>query len=1703
MSQNQGNPDEEKVSPARSTALLLGGVTYPSSAFAPVHAAATNIERLRKVFKDPDVWGLRGMNLVAYEDLTRSDMLDAISASYRLTRSDGLYVLYFAGHAHFDGRTQTLYLAPHDTGDVLTPQNSMVSVADIFRTVADEEELAERKLLILDCCFSGGAIDSLPAEASGSGTERGWFVMSAAAHNQTARGDSGRETTFFTGALLKALDGIAENRPSLSAQWVFDTVGEILKNSPDAEGTTLQEPQQSAATWANRPWLRNRRHVPPPPVPHTFTSPAPPGSAREPATLPRPDGFRAWPSPVTDFTGRSLELEDARRRFGQRAVLPVHGPQYAGKSAFVRQLLSSPEIKEAAPPGQPWLLLEMVIPNPSAESPVLGALADALQVGLQDIGFDTTGGAADPRRQLVIDRLREHARGHTLLLIIDCGRLGYDSERIGDELDELLGHPYFRDTANIVVSRVPVEVEGGQQLTQKAPIPLAELTDDEAAELLTKLLASERISVDGASVLRHIEDGRLRLPGELYRGANGYRTTKGSATSSASGTPPPEPDAVATALVEGTAPNLALTLAELGCSFAPVGEQPATPETLALLAVWSLGDRLSLPRQVLEDPAVALPGATLGMLLDSRVLSADASGALTIGQASEHALRTLLLTALAAPHTDPFTRPVLARKYVKLLIPPGLTENGDLDHRLAAAARVLFPSAATVLDKAGDQANDVFQSQLRSALGWIEDDAERRLPELHEVVCDLVVAPKGDALYLHGSKETPPLAQEGATGFPPTGSDESPPPLAGEPLPAAVESLTVAPTPHPLFSLYHAVATLTFTARRAGAAAERGTMFMAAAEEVSTALSACRSGQVPHTLLRSIDTSLDYTGKRLGLTVRLLPVRMQATDLVYEGALERSPGQAGRVTLAVSWLLNTAESLIDDNRLDEAKTLVDRAHLLVTETLRQDDTPRYVQARLQMNSRVCRARSRLLTDRAECRRELVQAVRNAVAGLGIAREQNEPLTLWSMRLLDTAQVLLHQSTDDDELDETRALVMDALDACWGDRRTWPPTLCVAVARFLRKVHAWYSEPEKTRHGAQEAISLLEGLPLLDQYRLGDRGPHNNLPAPREPGAPAPSLQDQDTAAALSALAQCYGFLARALRDSQKHGAARARRARAADRALAAVELAPSPFAYSVWLRQVTDIWRTTQRTSEAGEVAERRRKTCVRAVRSWLSQENDQSRSHGLLDLACLNSDWVSQGSLRGAAQEPGKDFLMAPPETQQREIERIYSQRSRKLRDHRHRYGPSIELCAIETRLEREYRRWKGILEYNIALKQGKGGRGPGPSTKTPVVDNSPVLALFEKASRLWPGDARLISTQAAFHRYVWNYEKAIELYEHLARTAPNGEVSRMARLSAAEAMLAEAAHAPNQRSTQVQDRLAAAHQHLGSVVGRDSRFSLAAILDAQVALRLNQPVRWDPLDEAFESVVGGDYAGTVGRFLDRRHYGEGRNPSRLSNSARITVKGGLSGGNPLSGLFAGYLGDEAEGPVTPGSATDTGSPAPDTPADQDMGQYTSEFIGELLLTDFTSVQLLDGLGKLYLDRARDVVERWEEGEGRLLDPDSDTARTAAEHARRAYDCFDACRLLQSAHGNESIVVKFERGRAVTLGARYVRSANPFPRTLMHGRGDQIVQAANLLLTARRHSVGGFNRVCSRAVSDNYGVQTLLGLRTAPGPRSRPGSRR
>lgn len=735
------NPDVSKADPARSSALLIGNKNYPNSALPVFPAAEDNLAALGNAFRDPKLWGLRGRRLSVDHDLERADFLDSVRLTARSSEHGGLLVLYFAGHAEKD--SGMLYLAPSD-GDPADPANSMISVAEIFRAVGQETGAASRKLLILDCCYAGQAVRAMPTEPVPVGDAQGWLIMAATAPTATALAHPERTHSLFTAALLEAFKGAPEASRGLSPRWISERVDALI---PELEEESKRlKPYTSNAGWMDDPWLHNRSYSErrrTPYVAPTLGNDAPPSKL--------PNGFPSWPTQEPLYIGRAEELRQAQERLRQRSVLSITGPRYAGKAAFVRQLLAMPKMPESGPTEQPWLLMEIAVINPSAESPVLEAMAKALEVRLQDGGQGLDTGR-DSRRELIMERLREHTRGRTLLLVIDCGRLGYDSQRVTAELDELLEDPYFRDTANVVISRVTLMVDGDEQLDRQPEIRLQELADEEAAKLLTTLLARRKITVDGTSVLAQIGDRRMRLPGVLTTSAAGF---PGGESQDA-----PEPADVASALLEGSARSVAKTLDEFGCRIGPE-PKPSTPQQLAVLMVWALADHLAFPATVLEDPAIGIGRRLLLLLEDARVIFKIGNGWLEIGEVSKQALRSLLLTALKRDQDaeDPLSPRPLAFELKKLFAPE--MDTRGLDSALTLAASALF---LTALDprKADDEVlNPAVLHGARWAIGWIEDEIDGGLPLLRRRLQTFVLAPAGDELFLP-SKLTEPETEQAA-----------------------------------------------------------------------------------------------------------------------------------------------------------------------------------------------------------------------------------------------------------------------------------------------------------------------------------------------------------------------------------------------------------------------------------------------------------------------------------------------------------------------------------------------------------------------------------------------------------------------------------------------------------------------------------------------------------------------------------------------------------------------------------------------------------------------------------------------------------------------------------------------------------------------------------------------------------------------------
>jgi len=1637
------NAGIQKIDPLASAALIIGCREYPQSDFPAVPAVEGNLVGLYNAFRDPDLWGLEEDQVLQRMDVTGADLLRRASRHAMLADEDGIFVLYFCGHAERHGKN--LHLVPSDA-DRSRPEDSMVPIEKVFAAVDDNQRVAvRRKILILDCCYAGQAIREAPgAPINGSweeGAGEGWYIMAATSKLAEAIADFEHSASLFTSAILQALQGSAEGPRSLSPRWVFESASALIGKA--------QQAQQSSASWSDLPWIRNKLFVEKAREPHAFPT------QESQSLIFRPRGF-GWPAPDPLYIGRAEELERARDRLRPGTVLPVFGPRYAGKNAFVRQLLSSQEVQESGPLGRPWLRFNAVISNASAESPVLEAMAKALEIRLQDVDQESDAGE-DTRRLVVVDRLDELTRGHTLLLEIDCERLGYNARTVTSELDRLLGDPYFRDSLSVVISRVDPDVSGLDQLIAEPAVKLEELADDDAAQLLTALAAREHVTVDGDAVMARVKDARLRLPGILSRSAPGLL---GRLSPGMSELPPQ--DAIE-ALLQRSVRGVANSLLEAGCRLTSSTATPGRRQALPALIAWALADELPLPESLLEGTQTGISRRMWQILEDARVLFRTADGLLEIGQVSKQALRSLLLAVLFRDKVvdDPFAPLPLDRELDELFGPS--VDVCTLDDMLSAAAFELLLGAVG----APRSDDEVVRQALRAmqwALGWIEDEGGSRLPQLHKVLQYLLLGHAGDELFL-------PVNPAETASWAPLAPAVTSEPIMPDQQPG--NRNTLATTQHNTVGSLHwlcqAVAQLTLAARATGTLEQVTGGFLAAAREFSAALNACAPEALPPSLMRSADVSLALTGRRLGVTRHLLDIRRDALPKLLPGAESPQPGRVGRISLAISWLLNTADALLDAGAEEDAHDLVNRARSLL-DSLPGSSANR--QAHIQLRCRVSQMTARCLSRPEQRWEELRVAVEYAVTGLHVAaaNDGQELQSVWLRRVLDSALRLVKQSMTDEQVMEAIGMADAALSEAWGDQAGWPINVRLTACRFLRSAHARLGRTDAKLQGARRAVALIAPLlPSANDMTVPNYGQSN-------------VLADMDIARVLVNLAQAEAFQANALRGDGRFGEARSSLAKAEQHAHEAVRVAPSTATYSVWLRQVLDLHRATSRVQpDARKKSDDRRRGCIRAVRDWLADQTELTYWHAALDLRCLTSDWAEQGSLRRACSEPGEDFAFYPPEKKARLIEGIYSQRNGRLKTHRRRYGDSTELCIMETNLEREYQRWKAITNFAIPKRKGKS-----MPISYPQVDNKPVFAIFERAATLWPSNNRIQEAEAEFCRYIWNDAAAVTAYERLARTASDGETWRRAKVMAAEALLAQVLHQyvePDRR----QKLLQSAQGHLTGLIGHGRYSQLTAVLSNQVALELGKNVEWDRIDEAFESIVGENYTGTVGRFLNQRYYGERMVEPGLSAHASISLskKPVSAAQQQLREQFGIRLPvTAAQSPGTEGGREQAGGNGSSSEPDQSRPMD----IAELLLSDFTSVDLLRSFGQLYLARAESMTRNYNATNESFDIPEA-RAKIVTRYAQRAYDCFDACRILEEARDGESSVTKFLRGRAITMGSAASKNPDPFSRSDREQNKTMVEMANGLLHAAYLASVGNFHQVCYWYMRQNNRLVKQFGL--------------
>ncbi|MFV5996341.1 caspase, EACC1-associated type [Streptomyces sp. NPDC056231] len=200
----------------------------------PLKGVAHNVPALRELLTSNDVGGLAEEECVVVpESSTCLDVLDALQKAAQ--EATDLLLFYYAGHGHFGGPDRSFLLATRDSGG----QRAHHSVD--YHEIRDlvSKSRAQRKVVVIDCCFSGRALSMSDEQApTRQETEiSGACVLTSAAETEQSicQPDGSVFTLELTKLLREGLSGPlsggrhGEHLAELTMSDVFDALHSRLK----------------------------------------------------------------------------------------------------------------------------------------------------------------------------------------------------------------------------------------------------------------------------------------------------------------------------------------------------------------------------------------------------------------------------------------------------------------------------------------------------------------------------------------------------------------------------------------------------------------------------------------------------------------------------------------------------------------------------------------------------------------------------------------------------------------------------------------------------------------------------------------------------------------------------------------------------------------------------------------------------------------------------------------------------------------------------------------------------------------------------------------------------------------------------------------------------------------------------------------------------------------------------------------------------------------------------------------------------------------------------------------------------------------------------------------------------------------------------------------------------------------------------------
>jgi hypothetical protein len=207
--------------PAASAAVLLGSSTFRDTHLDALPGVANNVADLAAILVDTELLGLPTQRVCTLLDCAdTSELIGQLSQLAADTLDT--FIVYYSGHGLLSREGDLILATPAARADL--PKYTGLPYA-CLRDIVDRCR-ATRRIVILDCCFSGRALRAMSDTATaiiGQVDADGIYVLTSAPATSPSVAPQHARNTAFTGGLLRVLSrGIPGANELLSLDDVYD-----------------------------------------------------------------------------------------------------------------------------------------------------------------------------------------------------------------------------------------------------------------------------------------------------------------------------------------------------------------------------------------------------------------------------------------------------------------------------------------------------------------------------------------------------------------------------------------------------------------------------------------------------------------------------------------------------------------------------------------------------------------------------------------------------------------------------------------------------------------------------------------------------------------------------------------------------------------------------------------------------------------------------------------------------------------------------------------------------------------------------------------------------------------------------------------------------------------------------------------------------------------------------------------------------------------------------------------------------------------------------------------------------------------------------------------------------------------------------------------------------------------------------------------